>query len=134
LGSIWASLILVEIAIYVWATVVFGPRFSNLTNRGIITNGPYRWTKHPAYTFKIAAYAMINLPFVHPDTWLDAMRSMIMFTVLALIYYMRAKAEEAYLMKDPVYRDYAEWIDRNGAWARLKRLVWAGRGNVSGER
>lgn len=36
-------------AIYAWATIMFGGRFSNLTHRGIITNGPYPWTKHPAY-------------------------------------------------------------------------------------
>jgi len=26
---------------YAWATMAFGCRFSNLTNRGIVTRGPY---------------------------------------------------------------------------------------------
>src|SRR3546814_20885855 len=39
-------------AIYAWATVAFGLRFSNLTHRGILTHGPYRWTRHPAYLSK----------------------------------------------------------------------------------
>ena len=39
-------------AIYAWATVAFGMRFSNLTYRGILTHGPYRWTRHPAYLSK----------------------------------------------------------------------------------
>jgi len=52
LYGIWGVLILLLTVLYVWATVVFGARFSNLTHRGIITNGPYRWTKHPAYLAK----------------------------------------------------------------------------------
>ena len=48
----WAIAILALITIYVLATIAFGVRFSNLTHRGILTNGPYRFTKHPAYVSK----------------------------------------------------------------------------------
>jgi hypothetical protein len=46
---LWGSAILLLVVIYVWSTIAFGARFSNLTHRGIITNGPYRYSKHPAY-------------------------------------------------------------------------------------
>ena len=48
----WGLLILLLTAVYAWATVSFGLRFSNLTHRGIITSGPYRWLRHPAYLAK----------------------------------------------------------------------------------
>src|SRR5699024_9622487 len=49
LAGVWPVLILILLFFYVWASASFGLRFSNLTHRGILTNGPYRFTKHPAY-------------------------------------------------------------------------------------
>jgi protein-S-isoprenylcysteine O-methyltransferase Ste14 len=46
--------------IYAWATVAFGLRFSNLTYRGVLTNGPYAFTRHPAYLSKNAFWWMSN--------------------------------------------------------------------------
>jgi protein-S-isoprenylcysteine O-methyltransferase Ste14 len=43
----WGIALFASFVIWVWATVAFGLRWSNLTHRGIITDGPYRWTKHP---------------------------------------------------------------------------------------
>jgi hypothetical protein len=37
LYAVWGSVILALILVYVWATIMFGCRFSNLTHRGIIT-------------------------------------------------------------------------------------------------
>ena len=48
--------------IYAWATVAFGPRFSNLTNRGILTHGPYRFTRHPAYLAKNCLWWLTTVP------------------------------------------------------------------------
>jgi hypothetical protein len=50
--------------IYAWATVAFGFRFSNLTHRGILTHGPYAWTKHPAYVSKNLFWWCAVLPFL----------------------------------------------------------------------
>jgi hypothetical protein len=50
--------------IYVWSTAVFGLRFSDLTHRGIITNGPYRWVKRPAFLTKNLSWWMISVPFI----------------------------------------------------------------------
>lgn len=48
-----AILILVLMSIYSWASVALNLKASNLTNRGIISKGPYRWVRHPAYAAKI---------------------------------------------------------------------------------
>src|SRR5262249_22690868 len=47
LRVLWGSAVVFLLAIYAASTVTFGCRFSNLTNRGILTHGPYRWSKHP---------------------------------------------------------------------------------------
>ena len=39
-------------------------RFSNLTHRGIITNGPYRYSKHPAYLAKNLSWWLVSMPFM----------------------------------------------------------------------
>jgi len=39
-----------------------------------------------------------------------------------LLYFMRAKTEERHLMNDPDYRAYAEWIEKNGLFARIGRV------------
>ncbi|MGQ0560214.1 MAG: protein-S-isoprenylcysteine methyltransferase, partial [Sphingosinicella sp.] len=51
-------------AVYAWATVAFGIRFSNLTHRGILTHGPYAWTKHPAYVSKNLFWWFAGIPFL----------------------------------------------------------------------
>src|SRR5260370_11352081 len=60
----WAGTISGLLTIYVLATIAFGMRFSNLTHRGILTNGPYRFSKHPAYISKNLSWWLISVPFV----------------------------------------------------------------------
>lgn len=111
---IWGIWLVILTAIYAWATVAFGLRFSNLTHRGILTNGPYRWTKHPAYLSKNTYWWFCYLPFmVTSDNLSDAIRNTVMLAAVSAIYYWRAKTEEKHLMADPIYRDYAAWMDEN---------------------
>jgi len=116
---LWGSAILFLVFIYVWSTAAFGLRFSNLTHRGIITSGPYRWVKHPAYLAKNLSWWMISVPFVAGGGWLVAIQSCLMLGAANLIYYLRAKTEERHLAADPVYRDYQDYIARHGLFARL---------------
>lgn len=116
---LWGSAILFLIFIYVWSTAVFGLRFSNLTHRGVITAGPYRWVKHPAYLAKNLSWWMISVPFIAGAGWLTAIHSCIMLGAVNLIYYLRAKTEERHLAADPVYRDYQAYIATQGLFARL---------------
>ncbi|WP_076068220.1 methyltransferase family protein [Sphingomonas montana] len=105
---------------YAWATVAFGLRFSNLTHRGIITNGPYRFTKHPAYLAKVLFWWLSAIPFLTvAGDWTAAVRNCVMLGVVSGIYYWRARTEEKHLGADPDYRAYAAWMDRHGVVPRL---------------
>jgi protein-S-isoprenylcysteine O-methyltransferase Ste14 len=126
LKLLWACAILGLIGIYVWATISFGGRFSNLTHRGIITNGPYRFSKHPAYLAKCASWWLISMPFIASDGPLLAVRRCALLLLLNALYYLRAKTEERHLSADPVYVQYAAWIEAHGALRRLDRLPGIG--------
>lgn len=118
---LWGSAILALVAIYAWATMAFGLRFSNLTNRGIITNGPYRWVKHPAYLCKNLSYWLISVPFLTNADWSVAVKSCVLLAGLNLVYWLRAVTEERHLAADPAYSEYTAFIARHGLWARLRR-------------
>jgi protein-S-isoprenylcysteine O-methyltransferase Ste14 len=118
----WAFVILALLAIYVWATFSFGIRFSNLTNRGILTNGPYRWTKHPAYITKNISWWLVAVPFVAHGSLSEALRQTLLLAAVSLIYYARAKTEERHLSRDPAYVAYAAYIAEHGLLARMRQL------------
>lgn len=119
----WGSTILILLSTYSWATVMFGFRFSNLTYRGIITGGPYRWTKHPAYVTKNTSWWLISVPFISSASPFEAFRQSLLLLLLNGIYFLRARTEEAHLSKDPDYVAYAEYINEKGAFAWLGRRV-----------
>ena len=106
--------------IYAWATVAFGLRFSNLTHRGILTHGPYAFSKHPAYLSKNLFWWIAGMPFlVTTDNIVDAVRNTALLAAVSGVYYWRAKTEEWHLSDDPVYRAYADWMARHGPVTRL---------------
>jgi isoprenylcysteine carboxyl methyltransferase (ICMT) family protein YpbQ len=104
---IWLAMILCCFVIYTWATIALGPRFSNLTFRGVVTSGPYRFMKHPAYAAKVASYWLITVPFIPMYGWAYALQQCVALTFMCLIYYFRAGFEEIHLMHYPEYRKYA---------------------------
>ena len=118
--AIWGTLLVVLTAVYAWATVAFGLRFSNLTNRGIITNGPYKFTKHPAYVAKNSFWWCACLPFlVESGSFTDMVRNTALLAAVSGVYFWRAKTEEKHLMADPDYRAYAAWANENAVLPRL---------------
>jgi protein-S-isoprenylcysteine O-methyltransferase Ste14 len=111
-------------AVYAWATVAFGIRFSNLTHRGILTHGPYAWTKHPAYVSKNLFWWLATLPFFATTGSLtDVIRNTFVMGVVSGVYYWRARTEERHLAADPAYVEYAEWMERNAPLPRLRRYL-----------
>jgi len=129
---IWGGILVLLTAVYAWATVAFGLRFSNLTHRGILTHGPYSWTKHPAYVAKNAFWWLASMPFlVTSGNVTDGVRNTALMALVSGVYYWRAKTEEKHLLTDPSYKDYAEWMDRNAPLPRLlnwtkRRIGWWG--------
>ncbi|MGF7155800.1 methyltransferase family protein [Novosphingobium gossypii] len=121
----WAAMMVVLTAIYAWATFAFGLRFSNLTYRGVLTNGPYRFTRHPAYLSKNLFWWTSTLPFlVTNGSWTDAVRNTVLLGVVSGIYYWRARTEEAHLLaEDPRYREYYDWMGENAFITRTLAKV-----------
>jgi protein-S-isoprenylcysteine O-methyltransferase Ste14 len=95
-------------AIYAAATVAFGAKFSNLTNRGIVQRGPYKYIRHPAYTCKCIAWWLEQLPNLTGQTALALIG-------LCCVYALRAFTEEKHLSMDPEYREYKKKV----RWAAI---------------
>ncbi len=125
----WAVWLVFLTGVYAWATVAFGIRFSNLTYRGVLTNGPYRFTRHPAYLSKNLFWWCSVMPFlVTNGSMTDAIRNTFFLLAVNAIYYWRARTEEAHLLaEDPKYREYYDWMEEHGIitsrLARLKRFA-----------
>ncbi|MEQ1503062.1 MAG: isoprenylcysteine carboxylmethyltransferase family protein [Myxococcota bacterium] len=130
----WGTAILLAIAVYTWSSLSFGLRFSNLTHRGIVTFGPYRWTKHPAYLSKNLAWWLISVPFLAEGGWTEALRHCALLVALNGLYALRAWTEEQHLGRDPAYVAYARFVDAHGLWARVRRLFGAVGGRRDGDR
>jgi protein-S-isoprenylcysteine O-methyltransferase Ste14 len=120
---IWGSIILILFAIFTLSSVAFGMRFSNLTNRGIITNGPYRLMKHPAYVSKNIAWWLISVPFISAAGPADALKHCLLLIGLNLIYYLRAITEERHLSLDPTYVQYANAMNEKGIFSGLYKVI-----------
>jgi protein-S-isoprenylcysteine O-methyltransferase Ste14 len=123
--GITGAVLVVLTGVYAWATVAFGLRFSNLTDRGILTHGPYAFTKHPAYLSKNTFWWIATIPFlVTTNSVTDAVRNTFLMACVSGVYYWRARTEERHLSADPDYRAYAEWMAQYGPWSRfLNRLI-----------
>jgi protein-S-isoprenylcysteine O-methyltransferase Ste14 len=115
------AIIITEI-FHCWGEAAFNLRSSNLSNRGIITNGPYRFCKHPVYVAKCIGWFLVWLPFQN-ETALQYLRNVLLFLGVCGIYFMRGLAEEKLLSSDPNYVAYALWIDEHGIFARLGRAM-----------
>ncbi len=116
----WGALLVVLTAIYAWATVAFGLRFSNLTYRGVITNGPYAFTRHPAYLSKNLFWWCATMPWwATTNSLVDAVRNTTLMAMVSAVYFWRAKTEERHLgAEDAKYREYSEWMEQNGLITR----------------
>jgi hypothetical protein len=124
LSALFGAWLVFLTGVYAWATVAFGFRFSNLTHRGILTHGPYAWSKHPAYLAKNLFWWFAAMPFLATSgSPLDAIRNTVIMAIVSGIYYWRARTEEQHLSSDPAYVEYAEWMERNGPIPRLIRWL-----------
>jgi protein-S-isoprenylcysteine O-methyltransferase Ste14 len=90
-------------AIYASATVAFGFKFSNLTNRGVVARGPYRFVRHPAYLCKCTAWWLEHLPTI-------SVTKAFFLSLLCGVYALRAWTEERHLSKDPEYLAYKKKV------------------------
>lgn len=118
-GNFWTNftlnmLIIVAMTIYVWASVALGLKASNLTNRGIVSSGPYRYIRHPAYiaknfTWWIGAFPALFIAW-NNQGYSQALFVIVVSAVWSLIYFFRAITEERHLSRDPDYRAYCSKV------------------------
>lgn len=96
-------------------------RASNLTNRGIVSRGPYALVRHPGYMGKNLFWLLTLIPaFFAVDTsdpgfsWaqhgLFCAATVCGFIVWCSIYTLRALTEERLLMRDPDYAAYCRKV------------------------
>ncbi|AWF82356.1 hypothetical protein BTJ40_16820 [Microbulbifer sp. A4B17] len=114
LGALWV--------IYWWSTLSFGLRFSNLSYRGLVDQGPYKYVKHPAYLSKVCYWWLLTVPFVSPLGSWGVIQNVICLSGISWIYFMRAREEERFLSRFPEYRSYQKRIQREGLRARINKL------------
>lgn len=127
LMTVWAVWLVMLVAIYAWATMAFGLRFSNLTYRGVLTGGPYRLTRHPAYVSKNLFWWSSTLPFfATTHLWSDMVRNTVLMAGVSAVYWWRGCTEARHLAaEDPKYRAYSRWARRHAPVTRA--LAWAER-------
>lgn len=116
--------LLTSLAIFSWASISLGFKASNLTNRGIVTHGPYAFVRHPAYAAKNLAWWLGALPMIAMAFATGSWKT-VAYTLLALlgwsaIYVLRALTEERHLlMSNNGYSQYAQqvrWRFIPGIW------------------
>jgi protein-S-isoprenylcysteine O-methyltransferase Ste14 len=106
--------LLLALAIYSWASVALGFKASNLTNRGIVSHGPYARVRHPAYAAKNLAWWIGALPNLYLMFAAGNPRA-VGYSLLALlgwtaIYGLRAITEERHLLLAD--NGYAQYMQR----------------------
>jgi len=118
----WLVLIVASFAVWLWATAIFGLRWSNLTNRGIIANGRYKYTKHPDYVAKCAFFLLTAAPFLTALTAWEAVTASAALLVVFGVYFGRGRMEEKHLSEDPAYVAYALDMNRRSIFRPV--AVW----------
>lgn len=108
--TVLACISIAAVAIFAVASISLGFRASNLTNRGIVNRGPYRWVRHPAYTMKNLASWIVALPALADAFAMSISQGLwILICVIlwTLVYVLRALTEERHLlMIDNGYSEY----------------------------
>jgi protein-S-isoprenylcysteine O-methyltransferase Ste14 len=119
----WLGAVLLLWVLHLWSKLVYGLRWSNLTHRGIVTGGPYRYTKHPDYVSKSIFFWLTAAPFLTAADGWTALTSTVALVVVNLIYWGRARTEEWHLSEDPDYVAYAVAMNERSIFRGLARIV-----------
>ena len=115
------ALIIFFAFIHLWGEAMMGIRSANISSRGIITTGLFRWTKHPIYVAKCFQWGFIFFPVLNALGFLNALQSGILFLLVCAIYAGRALSEERLLATDENYVKYAHYMDKQGIFAFVGR-------------
>lgn len=123
LETAWAVLLLLTLACVVLADISLGSRYANLSHRGVVTGGLFRFTKHPAYIAQNLFWMLTILPFHSGEGIEVSARYTLVYTGIAIIYFLRARTEERHLSRDPEYVAYALRMNERGLLRHLGRWI-----------
>lgn len=122
LWKVWFVIIISLEMVQAMSTIAFGLKFSNLTYRGLINTGPYKYTKHPGYVAKSLSWWFIYVPFLGSN-YEDILRSCLMLFAVNIIYYLRARTEERHLSHYPEYEAYALAMNEKSIFRWTARIL-----------
>ena len=108
---------------HLWSEATLGIRSSNLMNRGVVTSGPFKWTKHPVYVSKCIGWFFATMPFIGMGSLANNIQVSLLFLGVCVVYAMRAWAEEKIFLEDVIYQEYAKYIDRHGIFRFINKLL-----------
>ncbi len=108
--------------IHLWAEAIVGIRAANMSARGIITTGPFRFTRHPIYVSKCFQWGFLYFPVLNAVGIVSPVQSGILFLLVCAIYAGRALGEEKLLATDDNYVKYALYMDDKSMFAFVGRL------------
>jgi protein-S-isoprenylcysteine O-methyltransferase Ste14 len=122
--SVWTwglrGLAVFSLVLLIAASVSLFTRASNLTNRGIVTWGPYRYVRHPEYLAENLFWLTTLIPALVPNVsnvyfswsgyWLSCLCVVAGFIGWGGVYFLRAVAEEHFLGSDPEYAAYCRKV------------------------
>ncbi len=121
-GWTWAlrTITVASLCLLMASSLSLFTKASNLTNRGIVSWGPYRFIRHPAYFANIVFWLTTIVPslipnpsnvyFSWPSYWMSGAWAVCGFFGWAMIYFLRAVTEEQFLSRDPDYVAYCEKV------------------------
>ncbi len=138
IAMIWGVLVVCGQFFETLGTCTFGIRFSNLSYRGLITGGMFRFTKHPQYIGKMLNRFFFYVPFLSMYGISGVITSTTALAFLTFIYYLRAKTEEIHLTQNhPEYKEYALWMNDHGIFKwftkKLPFMAYSAEKNMQGK-
>lgn len=98
--------LIVAMSYKIWAISVLGAKCSNLTNRGIVTAGPYKHVRHPHYVAKLSVWWITLIPAINNESIGTSWEPLLYMLLWTLIYGLRAYTEEQHLLSDKDYQSY----------------------------
>ncbi|MBL8014983.1 MAG: hypothetical protein JNK26_02240 [Candidatus Doudnabacteria bacterium] len=96
--------ILVCHIVFVLSSISLGTKATNLTNRGTVSRGTYRFVRHPAYTAKLTGWLLEGFLFITTPVYF------LFWLGWVGIYTLRAWTEERHLSQDPDYVAYKKKV------------------------